>query len=108
VAGAASAGASVAVKGSLGSGSLINSAGAASGAATADSGAKGMKTLGSVKVRKLKSAHGGHASTTSTIRGPNKRRAPGVVNSANIGLTMGNIGSTSKAAVGSKAAASAL
>jgi hypothetical protein len=45
-------------------------------AATADSGANGMKKLGIVKVRKLKSAHGGHARITSTIRGPNSIKGP--------------------------------
>lgn len=43
---------------------------------TADSGANGMKRLGIVKVRRLKSAHGGHARITSTIIGKNKIIGP--------------------------------
>lgn len=68
------------VSSTCGSGSLVSKGAAVAfastvavdAAATADSGAYGMKKLGIVKVRKLKSAHGGHARITSTIRGPNK------------------------------------
>jgi hypothetical protein len=84
--------------------SVAASASSVAGAAkeTAASGAKGMKKLGIAKVRKLKTAHGGHARTTSKINGPNKRIGPMIGNNgAGIG------GSNAAVVVTARAAASA-
>jgi hypothetical protein len=67
-----------------------------------------MKRLGIVNVRKLNTAHGGHARITSKIIGPNKRAMPTMANIGSGIAASRGAGISRAVVVGAKAATSTL